>query len=239
MAGHSKWANIKHRKGAQDAKRSKIFTRIIKEITIATKEGGDDIDSNPRLRLAISNAKGANMPKSNIEKAISKGKDRDTANFIDCTYEGYAPHGVAVFVECTTDNLNRTVSEVRAAFNKNNGTLGTNGSLSFIFDRKGIFVVKSNDKIDEDEITLELIDSGAEDFDFSENNIIIQCSIENFGSVQKKIEETSLEIENAQLERIPNITKELDQDKKEQVLKLVNKLEELEDVSNVFHNLQF
>src|SRR6056300_1389317 len=134
MAGHSKWANIKHRKAAQDAKRSKVWTRIIKELTIASRDGGPDPDSNPALRLCIQNAKGANMPKETMERAIKKGAGAEAANLQTLTYEGYAPYGIALFIEATTDNLNRTVANVRMVFNKYNGSLGTNGSLSFIFD---------------------------------------------------------------------------------------------------------
>ena len=141
MSGHSKWSTIKRKKGALDAKRSKIFSKIIKEITVAVKEGGPDADANPRLRMAISNAKGVSMPKDNIERAISKGKDKNSASFTEPTFEGYLPNGIAAFVECATDNNQRTVANVRAIFNKSGGSMGTNGSLSFMFDRKGVFVV--------------------------------------------------------------------------------------------------
>ena len=141
MAGHSKWANIKHRKGAQDAKRSKIFTRIIKDLTIASKEGGIDPETNPRLRTAIANAKGANMPKDTIERAIKKGSDEEASSYQEVSFEGYGPHGIAIFIECTTDNNNRTVANIRAIFNKNGGSLGTNGSLEFLFERKGVFII--------------------------------------------------------------------------------------------------
>ena len=181
MAGHSKWSTIKRKKGALDAKRGKIFTKIIKEITIAAKEGGADPMANPRLRLAIANAKGANMPKENIERAIKKGSGADATEYIETTYEGYGPHGVAVFVECSTDNLNRTVSDVRAAFNKHGGALGTNGSLEFIFDRKGVFIIEKPEGIDEDDFTLEVIDAGAEDVEFEDDYIHITSAMEDFG----------------------------------------------------------
>ena len=144
MAGHSKWANIKHRKAAQDAKRAKVWTRIIKELTIASRDGGPDPDTNPALRLAVQNAKGANMPKDTIERAIKKGAGGEGQNLQEVTYEGYAPNGIAVFIEATTDNLNRTVANVRSIFNKYNGSLGTNGSLSFIFDQKGGVHIEKN-----------------------------------------------------------------------------------------------
>ena len=140
MSGHNKWSTIKRKKGAQDAKRSKIFSRLVKEIQIAAREGGADPTMNPRLRLAIQNAKGANMPKDNIERAISKGSSDDT-NYQEITFEGYAPHGVGIFIECLTDNKNRTVSNIRAIFTKKGGSLGTNGSLKFVFDRKGVFTI--------------------------------------------------------------------------------------------------
>ena len=141
MSGHSKWSTIKRKKGALDAKRSKVFTKIIKEISVAVREGGPDPMGNPRLRLAIQSAKAANMPKENIERAIKKGSGTDGAHYTEVTYEGYAPHGVAIYVECMTDNLNRTVASVRSAFNKYGGALGTNGSLEFLFDRKGVFTI--------------------------------------------------------------------------------------------------
>ena len=144
MAGHSKWANIKHRKAAQDSKRAKVWTRIIKELTIAARDHGPDPDTNPALRLCIQNAKGANMPKDTMERAIKKGSGAEAANLQVLTYEGYAPHGIAIFIEAGTDNLNRTVASVRSIFTKNNGSLGTNGSLSFIFEPKGVFTLNNS-----------------------------------------------------------------------------------------------
>ena len=155
MAGHSKWANIKHRKGAQDAKRGKIFTKLIKEISVAVKENGEDVDSNPRLRTAIQNAKGANMPRENIERAIKKASGNNANTYIEVTYEGYAPNGIAIFIECTTDNINRTVADIRAIFNKYDGDLGKNGSLEFLFNRKGVFLIeKSAINIDLEELQM-------------------------------------------------------------------------------------
>ena len=177
MAGHSKWANIKRRKGAQDAKRGKAFTKLIKELTVAAKNGGADPEANPRLRLAIQNAKGANMPKDNIERAINKGAGSDSEDYIDTTYEGYGSHGVAVFVETTTDNLNRTVSAVRAAFSKYGGSLGTNGSLEFIFDRKGVFTFPEPQGNDLDELTLELIDGGADEIEMADG--LFSCDLQH------------------------------------------------------------
>jgi len=240
MAGHSKWANIKHRKGAQDAKRAKIFTRIIKEITIAARDGGGEIETNPTLRLAVQNAKGANMPKDTIERAIKKGVGGEGANLTPVTYEGYAANGIAVFVEATTDNLNRTVASVRSIFSKYGGSLGTNGSLSFIFDQKGVFAI-NNDQLegkDMDEIEMELIDGGAEDVERTEEQLVVTTSYEDFGNMQKKLEELQLEAASSELQRIPNNTSALSVSDAKQVLNLIEKMEEDDDVSNVYHNLE-
>ena len=237
MAGHSKWANIKRRKGAQDAKRAKIFTKLIKEITVATKEGGDDPDTNPRLRLAINNAKGANMPKDTIERAVTKGSDSNEENYTQATYEGYAPHGVAVYVETMTDNLNRTVANVRSAFSKNGGSLGTNGSLDFIFDRKGIFTFKLPEDSDVDGLTLEIIDAGAEEVEVEEEYMHVSSAMEDFGAIQRKLDELNIEAENAELQRIPSTRVALDDEAFEQVSKLIEVLEDDDDVQRVYHNI--
>jgi len=188
MSGHNKWSTIKRKKGAADAKRGKIFTKIIKEIMIAAKEGGGDPELNPRLRLAVQNAKGANMPKDNIERAIKKATGSDATSYIEASFEGYGPCGVAVFLECLTDNNNRTVSSVRAAFNRHGGNLGTNGSLSFLFDRKGIFTL-NNEGLNIEELELELIDAGAEEFEVDGDTITVTCAKEDFGSVNRKLNE--------------------------------------------------
>lgn len=238
MAGHSKWSTIKRKKGALDAKRSKMFSKFSKEITIAVKEGGGhDPDYNSRLRIAIQNAKGVNMPKDNIERAIKRG-DQDGASFQAVSFEGYAAHGIAIFVECLTDNNNRTVSSVRSAFNKFNGTLGTNGSLSFLFDRKGVFDFAKPENMDFDEIEMELIDAGAEEIEVEEENVNVICSIEDFGSLSKKLEELKIEVESAELQRIPNDTKTLNLNEAKSVLKLIDVLEDDDDVQNVFHNME-
>lgn len=237
MAGHSKWANIKRRKGAQDAKRSKIFTKLIKEISVAAKEGGDDPDVNPRLRLAINNAKGANMPKDTIERAVQKGAGADAENYTETTYEGYASNGVAVFVETMTDNINRTVANVRSAFSKHGGSLGTNGSLEFIFDRKGIFNFYIPEGADIDALTLQVIDAGAEEVEVEDGHMHVSCAMEDFGAVQKKLDELNLEVENAELQRIPNTRVALDDEAFEQVYKLIEVLEDDDDVQKVYHNM--
>jgi len=237
MSGHSKWSTIKRKKGAADAKRSKMFSKIVKEITVAVKEGGSDPDANPRLRLAISNGKGISMPKENIERAINKGKDKDAANFLELTYEGYLSHGIAVYIECTTDNQQRTVSNVRAIFNKYSGNLGTNGSLSFLFDRKGIFTIPAG-TLDLDEFELEMIDAGAEDIELEDDFFSITTAMEDFGKVQKKLEELGIEAENAELQRIPHDTIKLPDDVAKKTLKVIDMFEDDDDIQKVFHNLE-
>jgi|TARA_Y100000994_G_scaffold246826_1_gene250886 YebC/PmpR family DNA-binding regulatory protein len=238
MAGHSKWANIKHRKGAQDAKRGKIFTKIIKEISVAVKEGGDDVNSNPRLRTAIQNAKGVNMPRENIERAIKKASGGDGNTYIEVTYEGYTPNGVAVFIECTTDNINRTVADIRAIFNKNGGELGKNGSLEFLFERKGFFLIDlTNIDFDLEEFEMELIDYGLEELDVSGNLCNILCHFEKFGEMQDKLTKMSLKIKSAEIQRIPHNTKKLTTEESLKILNIIEKFEENDDVQKVFHNL--
>ncbi len=236
MSGHSKWSTIKRKKGAADAKRGKVFSRIVKEISIAVKEGGPDPEANPRLRLAINNAKGVNMPKDNVERAINKAESEGD-NLQEVTFEGYLPHGIAVFIECLTDNNNRTVSTIRSIFTKRGGNLGTNGSLSFLFDRKGVITVPRAN-LDPDEFQLEIIDAGVEDFQVEEESFVITTAMEDFASVQKAIEAQGVEIENAELQRIPNDTKELDTNEAVKILKIIEEFEEDEDVQNVFHNLE-
>jgi YebC/PmpR family DNA-binding regulatory protein len=236
MSGHSKWSTIKRKKGAADSKRSKMFSRISKEITIAVKDGGSEPESNPRLRVAIGNAKGVNMPKENIMRAVSKG-EKDDAGLVEATFEGYLPNGIAVFVECLTDNNNRTVSNIRAIFNKKGGNLGTNGSLSFLFDRKGVFQVPKDDR-DPDDFQLEIIDAGVEDFDLEGEMFVITTALEDFGNVQKRLEELGIEAENSELQRIPRETKTLSVPDSIKILKIIDDFEEDDDVQNVFHNLE-
>ncbi len=238
MSGHSKWSTIKRKKGANDARRGKIFTKLIKEIIIAVKEGGNpDPEANPRLRLAIQNAKGANMPKDNIARAIKKASGADAEAYEEVTYEGYATHGVAVFVECLTDNLNRTVAAVRAAFNKYGGSLGTNGSLEFIFDRKGVFNFELPAEKDEEELMLEIIDAGAEDVEIEDGFVTVTTAMEDFGKVNKKLEELGIETEKAELQRIPKTLVELDDKAFAQVMKFIEELEDNDDVQKVYHNI--
>jgi YebC/PmpR family DNA-binding regulatory protein len=240
MAGHNKWSQIKRKKGTLDAKRSKIFTKLIKEITVAAKVGGPDPDANPRLRLAIQLSKAANMPKENIERAVRKGEGTE-GNYSEVTYEGYASNGVAVFIECLTDNINRTVQNLRTIFNKGNGSLGVNGSVEFLFDRKGIFVAKRDPEqpVDEEELTLQLADGGAEEVEFEEGYITVYCALDDFGAMQKKLEELNLELESAELQRLPQTTITVeDPEAFRRILKLLDALEDDDDVQKVYHNLE-
>lgn len=238
MSGHSKWSTIKRKKGALDAKRGKVFTKLIKEISVAVREGGPDPEGNPRLRLAVQNAKGANMPKDNVERAIKKAAGEGGETYTETTYEGYGPFGVAVYVETATDNTNRTVSTVRSLFSKHGGSLSTNGSLAFMFDRKGVFTCLLPEGVDQDDFTLELIDAGAEDVGFDEDYATITCAMEDFGSVQKFLDERETEVENAALQRIPNTTKKLSDEELAKVMRLVEALEDDDDVQTVYHNVE-
>ncbi len=239
MSGHIKWSTIKRKKGALDAKRGKLFTKLIKEIAIAVKEGGSgDPLNNPRLRLAVQNAKGANMPKDNIERTIKKASGADASHYEEVFYEGYGSHGVAVFVECLTDNLNRTVSAVRALFNKYGGSLGTKGSLEFIFDRKGVFTFHVPENFNEEEFELELIDAGAEDIEIDDDYVNVTTSMEDFGKVNKKLEEMNIETETAELQRIPKTTIALNNEALIQVMKFIEAIEDNDDVQKVYHNIE-
>lgn len=247
MSGHSKWSKIKRAKGAQDAKRGKIFTKLNKEITIAVKEGGNsDPDSNPRLRLAIQNAKGANMPKDNVERAIKKAAGEGGETYHETSYEGYAPGGIAIFVETMSDNLNRTVASVRSIFTKGGGNLGTNGSLTFLFDRKGVFILDGNalNGMDPDELEMELIDGGAEEVEKipgdeeGVEDIEISTAFEDFGTMQNKLEDLGIEAKTASTPRIPNNTESLDISTAKRVFHLIEKFEDEDDVQNVYHNLE-
>jgi len=237
MSGHNKWSTIKRKKGAADAKRSKVFSRIVKEVQIAVRESGSDPDSNPRLRLAIANAKGANMPKDNLLRAINKA-EKEGADLQEVTFEGYGPGGVAIFIECLTDNNLRTVSNMRSIFNKRNGNLGTNGSLSFIFNRKGVFTIQAKEGLDPEEFELELIDFGLEEFDNQNDRYVLITAMEDFNRMQKKLEALNIEVENAELQRIPATTTKLDVESSKKVLQMVEAFEDDDDVQNVYHNLE-
>lgn len=219
---------------------SKTFTKIGKEISMAVKESGPNPDSNARLRAVIQNAKAANMPKDNVERAIKKASEKDTAAYKEVLFEGYAPHGIAILVETATDNNNRTVANVRAAFNKCDGTFGTSGSVVFMFDHACNFRVKTEDlKMDLEEFELELIDFDVEEVFEDEDGILIYAPFEQFGAIQKYLEENSLEILSSGFERIPTSTKKLsDEEEIAEVEKLLEKLEEDDDVLNVYHSME-
>lgn len=235
MSGHSKWSTIKRKKGANDAKRGKLFTKQIKEITVAAIEGGGDPDTNPRLRTAVQNAKGMNMPKDTIQRAISKA-DRDSSAFMELTFEGMLPHGIGVYVDCLTDNRNRTVSNIRSIFNKRGGNLGTNGSLSFMFDRKGIISLPKGN-LDPEDFELELIDAGVEELELEDDTYMITTAMEDFHAVQKKLEEMGLETESAELQRIANDNLDLSQDEAVSIMRIIEEFENDDDVQSVWHNL--
>lgn len=240
MAGHSKWANIKHRKGAQDKKRGKQFTRAIKEITVAVKDGGGvDSEDNPTLRNAIANAKGVNMPKDTIERAIKKASGADADNYELVTFEGYGPHGIAIYVECTTDNTNRTVAAIRSLFSKNGGSLGTNGSLEFLFDRKGVFTLETEKmEVPLNKLELQLIEGGAEEIEEEDDLITIYTDFNDFGKMSETMEELNMEPKNSELQRIPLNTNKLPLEDAKKILELVDKFEDNDDVQNVYHNLE-
>ncbi|WNM18269.1 YebC/PmpR family DNA-binding transcriptional regulator [Flavobacterium capsici] len=227
----------KGRKMKRWAAMAKAFTRIGKDIVMAVKEGGPNPESNSRLRAVIQNAKSANMPKDNVERAIKKATDKDTANYKEVLFEGYAPHGIAILIETATDNNNRTVANIRSYFNKCNGTLGTQGSVEFMFDHTCNFRIPKGD-IDIEEMELEFIDFGAEEIFVDEDDILIYAPFESFGAIQKELENRGIEILSSGFERIPQITKELTEEQVADVEKLLEKIEEDDDVMNVYHTMQ-
>lgn len=216
---------------------AKTFTRIGKDIVMAVKEGGPDPDNNSRLRAVIQNAKAANMPKDNVERAIKKASDKDTGDFKEVLFEGYAPHGIAVLVETATDNNNRTVANIRSYFNKANGNLGTAGSVEFMFDHSCNFRINPTD-LDVEEIELEFIDFGVEEVFVDDDGILLYAPFESFGMIQKELEKRNLEILSSGFERIPQVLKSLDSQAQEEVLQLIEKIEEDDDVQNVYHTLE-
>ncbi len=239
MAGHSKWANIKHRKAAQDAKRGKIFTKLIREIVVAAKMGGADLDSNPRLRDAVSKALGQNMKKDTVENAIKRGAGADNnENYDEIRYEGYGPNGVAVMVDCLTDNRNRTVSEVRHAFTKAGGNLGTDGSVAYLFTKIGMMSFPAGS--DEDAIMEAALEAGAEDVVTSDDGSIeVTTSWEGFTEVKEAMIAAGFEPEMAEITQKPATSVELELDDAEKVMRLVDALEDLDDVQNVYSNADF
>lgn len=219
---------------------SRTFTRIGKEITIAAKAGGPDPSTNPRLRALMQNAKAANMPKDTVERAIKKATDKDAGDYKEITYEGYGPFGIAIFVEAATDNNTRTVANVRSYFNKHGGNLGTQGSLTFLFDHKCVFKIKASDGVSLEDLELELIDYGVDELEHDEEEgvIVLYGAFEEFNNIQKYLEDNGFELVSAEFERIPNDVKEVTPEQRETLNKLLDKLEEDEDVQNVFHNMK-
>ncbi len=238
MAGHSKWANIRHKKAKEDAKRSKVFTKHIKELTVAAREGGGDPAGNPRLSLAIDNAKAVNLPKDNIERAIKRGtgEGADAVHYEEVTFEGYGPGGIAYFVEATTDNNTRTVSEVRHIFTKHGGNMGTNGSVGFLFEQKGMIQIPS-EGLDEEEFMLLAIDAGADDVQTEEGFFIIYTAREELFNVRTNLEKEGINIESADLVREATTETKVDTDTALLNFKMMEKFEENDDVNNVFTNM--
>jgi len=239
MSGHSKWATTKRKKAVIDSKRGKMFTKLIKEITIAAREGGGDPAGNPRLRLAIDNAKSFNMPQDNIERAIKKATgELEGVSYHELTYEGYAPAGIALLVEVATDNKNRTVAEVRHLFSKHGGTLGETGSVSWMFHRKGIITLPKQGK-SEDEIMELVLDAGADDLQTEEEYYEVQTSMEAFEPVRKTLANKKLTIENASLQWVAQNTIRISGEDAEKIIKLIEALEDCDDVQNVYSNADF
>lgn len=235
MSGHNKWSTIKHKKGAADAKRGKIFTKIIKELTVASKMGGPDPDANPRLRTAIDKAKSENMPKDNIERAIKKGSGGlEGVNYEETTYEGYGPGGVAVLVEVMTDNRNRTVSDVRSIFSKCNGNMGEAGCVAWLFDKKGLIVYPKS--IDFDTLFEAALEAGADDVTDEEGQIEVVTDPSAFIEVREALEKAGFKHESAEVTMIPQTMVKLDGKQAESMLKLMDRLEDNDDVQNVYAN---
>ena len=216
---------------------ARVFTKIGKEISISVKASGPDPDSNPRLRVLMQNAKAANMPKDNVDRAIKKAVSKDFGDYKDMVYEGYGPFGIAILIETQTDNTTRTVANVRSYLTRHGGTLGTSGSLSFIFDRKSVFKVVPKEGIDVEELELDIIDYGAEELEMDENEIVIYGQPEDFSRIQNYLEENGYEIVSAEFERFPNDIKDVTEEQRATLDKLIEKLEDDEDVSNVYHNM--
>jgi len=239
MAGHSKWANIKHRKAAQDAKRGKVFTKHIREITVAAREGGGDPDMNPALRIAVDKALGANMTRDTIERAIKRGTgDLDGVNYEDIRYEGYAPSGIAVLVECSTDNKNRTVAEVRHAFSKYNGNMGTEGSVAYMFDKLGVILMAEG--VDEDSVMDVVLDAGADDvITHDDGSVEVNCAPGDYVAVVSALTEAGMEMASSEIVQRAQNEISLSEDDAEKVMKLIDALEDLDDVQDVFTNADF
>lgn len=240
MAGHSKWANIKHRKAREDKKKAKVFSRNLREITIAAREGGGDPGMNARLSVAVDNAKNDNVPKDNIERAIKKGTgelDEGDGRYEEATYEGYGPGGIAYFIEVTTNNYNRTVGEIRHIFSSHGGNLGTDGSVAYMFNQKGSIEIEK-DALDEDELMLEAIEAGAEDIETDGDCFNVITAREDMYKVRGVLEQNGYNIKNAELVRIPATEVSADESTAESNLKLMSTFDDNDDVSNIFTNMK-
>ncbi len=239
MSGHSKWATIKRKKAATDSARGKVFTKIIKEITISSRDGGGDPDANPRLRLAIQTAKASNMPQDNITRAIKKGTgELEGVKYEEITYEAYAPHGIAMIIESVTDNKNRTVAELRHSISKANGNLGESGSVAWMFERKGVINVEK-ENIKEDDIMDVILEAGADDLDSDGDYYEVTSSLENFEKVRKAIEEKSYKIESASLQYIAKDLLPVEGKNIDAVIRCIEAVEDNDDVQNVYSNADF
>lgn len=239
MAGHSKWSTIKRKKAANDAKRGKLFTALIREITVAARDGGGDPNFNPRLRLAIDNARNANMPADNIERAIKRGTgELEGVSYEEVTYEGYGPGGVAIFIETLTDNANRTVAEIRHILSRNGGSLGTTGSVAWQFDRKGQIYI-DGDRYDEEALFLAALEAGAEDMQKEGDTYIISTDVASFHTVQDGLRNQGIRPDEAELAMVAKATVEVEGEEAEQLLKLLDALDDADDVQKIYSNADF
>ncbi|MCW6084879.1 MULTISPECIES: YebC/PmpR family DNA-binding transcriptional regulator [Clostridium] len=240
MSGHSKWHNIQAKKGKVDAKRGKIFTKIGKEIVVAVKQGGPSADSNPRLRDVIAKAKANNMPNDTIERSIKKASgELNAVDYETITYEGYGPAGIAVLVDVLTDNKNRSAGNVRYAFTKQGGNMGSTGCVSFMFQSKGQIVIEKKDGLDEDELMMMALDAGAEDFESEDEVYVVTTSQEDFGTVREVLEAEGLEFLEAEIKMVPDTYTAIDEDTATKFQKMLDVLEDDDDVQNVYHNAEF
>lgn len=237
MSGHSKWSTIKHKKGKQDAIRGKIFTKLAKAIAVAAKEGGQDPDLNSRLKDAVLKAKSNNMPNDNIDRAIKKGSgELSGANYEEIIYEGYGPNGVAVIINALTDNKNRTASDVRHAFDKNGGNLGTTGCVSFMFEKKGLIMIEDSNLIDEEELMMLALEAGAEDFNIEEEGYEIITLQEDFQNVCSALENENIKFASAEITMIPTTYTKLSQEDEKKMQKMIDMFDDNDDIQEVYHN---
>lgn len=240
MSGHSKWANIKRKKESADAKRANVFTKIGKELAVAVKSGGSDPASNSKLRDVISKAKYNNMPNDNIQRCIQRAAgDTNAANYEEIVYEGFGPAGVAVIVEIMTDNRNRTAADIRYIFDRSGGNLGQTGSVSYMFDKKGVIIIEKDDKISEDDLMLEVLENGAEDFKVEEEYYEITSIPEDFYTLKEYLENKEYTLIEAEVKMVPNIKKELTEEEEEKLQTFLDKLDDNEDVQSVWHNADY